>query len=343
MNVYQPIQAPQTIPASTLDPPSLVKELREANAALGNFKEGQNSQTLLNASPRHGERVQGRQPQGQRVGTATKAAPGSRKPSRGHQKPLQQTGDKGLQATSKLVFSTPALTADNSAAALPMGSVTFHPHPLNNNVYTGNHLQLTHHTLGGGTAKGTSSAIGARQQPTVESARPHSQKQPLGSGSAAVNNRNSRKNLRPLGKKASQSGNAHAAGAQAQKGNHKVKNASRQQYATQQASAASAQPQTKQNNHGQASLGLAGLVASNGSLHLQLLQNDMSASTSRERALALGGMHFGSTVGAHQFVTAQASGSTAGKDNYQSNVASLAGETANITNKNVLFKFKKNS
>jgi len=98
---------------------------------------------------------------------------------------------------------------------------------------------------------------------------------------------------------------------------------------------------------GQYQKGFASLVSSNGSLNLQLLQNDMSASTSRERALAMGGMNFNSAAAGTQFVGHQPQANVMAKDTYQTNPTVLpfqvqGGQTANITNKNVLFKFKKN-
>jgi len=122
--------------------------------------------------------------------SAGNKASGTRKPSRGHQKPtLPLNTEKSLATANKMVFSTPALNTDHSAGSLPMGNVIFHPHPLNNNVQAGNvtkmqaSQRLTNGNGGAHNGKVNFNAtVGSKQPSAVDSARPHSQKQTLAVG-----------------------------------------------------------------------------------------------------------------------------------------------------------------
>lgn len=97
----------------------------------------------------------------------------------------------------------------NSASSLNLENgaqqnlnVIFHPHPLNNNMAPQtitNGMELN--SLGSQRAHMTQVPT---EQVTIDSARPMSNK-PL-----QMNNRNSRKNLRPLGNKKQQTGQAYS-------------------------------------------------------------------------------------------------------------------------------------
>lgn len=108
---------------------------------------------------------------------------------------------KGASAHSANPFSTLGGNPDaQSASVFPLNQVFYHPHPLNNNLQNGKDVPPGQ--------PGAQGALGdLRNAPAPKDpARPHSQKQAQG----PINNRNSRKNLKPLGKKPSQASNQNA-------------------------------------------------------------------------------------------------------------------------------------
>lgn len=104
-----------------------------------------------------------------------------------------------VQKGTSLQNFNPGVNADGySSGSFPLTNVIYHPHPLNNN-------------LPNASGMGVNQLLSSTQATfdPQESARPHSQKP----NQAALNNRNSRKNLKPLGKKSSQTGTLNATGA----------------------------------------------------------------------------------------------------------------------------------